>query len=451
MSTEADQPDIRLEDLTDRDKEFYGPQIKAGLALEDLTEEERRFLVILLNQPGWAVNLPWLASRRSEDKAIAGRISPEAVRRRCERAGQRLQHHGLIDITKEDDGLTWYRARPPALLDLIRAPAKFQPEEKSDEPDKKRGARRSPLDIPSNASGARLNAIRHLRGIRMVGKGDDLDLRAMFSGYLDKINEQIITLIHKGTGELAGLEYSTRFNDQRRVLKNLDRYDYAMDLSAQQHFRAVFLTLTTDPKLHDSNWDANRSMTRSWNKFLSFLTKRMNGKRPKYISSFEFTKSGLLHVHAIIYVPYLIRKQDITDEWKRCGQGEINYIYRLKSRDGRWIWAGEQERPPDAQTGDAGQYLKKYLKKCLFATRDGAASSEDSPLYMFWAINKRFWTSSRCFLPPAEEKGDVLADPTWSFYQVMDEERAANQIDMMLYHRLEPPDEKPPWMRGTFG
>lgn len=450
MSTEAAPPDISLEDLSERDKDYYAPQIQAGLALEDLTEEERRFLVILLNQPGWAVNLPVLARRRSEDKSMAGRLSFEAVRRRCERAGQRLQHHGLIDVSKEDDGLVWFRARPPELLDLIRAPAKFQPAEKPTEPAEKKSSRRSPLDIPSNASGARLNAIRHLRGIRMVGKGDDLDLRAMFGSYLDKINEQIITLIHKGTGELAGLEYSTRFNDQRRVLKNLDRYDYAMDLSAQQHFRAVFLTLTTDPKLHDSNWDGGRSMGAAWNQFLSFLTKRL-GKRPQYIASNEFTKSGLLHVHAIIYVPYLVRKQDITDEWKRCGQGEINYIYRLKSRNGRWIWAGEKERPPDAKTGDAGVYLKKYLKKCLFATRDGAASSEDSPLYMFWAIGKRFWTSSRCFLPPAEETGDVLADPTWSFYQVMDGEQAANQIDMMLYHRLEPPDEKPPWMRGAMG
>lgn len=436
-----------IEELTAGDSVTYGVKIRQQ-CLDDLTEEERRLLVIILQERSWSVNLPYAAQRRSEDKDIRGKRSRTTIRRRFERAGQRLEHRGLIDVRKMDDGLTWFFARPPELLDLIRRSAKFQQLQKSEEPVSENKESRSPFAVPRNASGLRLNAIRHLQGIRMVRPGDDRELRGMFGCYLSNINEQIITLIHRGTGEVAGLEYSTRFNDQRKVVANLDRYDYAMDLSADQHFRAVFLTLTTDPKMFKNNWEANRNMTKAWNKFLSFLTRRLKG-RPKYISSFEFTKSGLIHVHAIIYVPFLIKKDEITKAWMRCGQGKINYIYRLKSRNGKWLWAGAKERPPDAKTGDAGTYLKKYLKKCLFATRDGSASSEDTPLYMFWAINKRFWTSSRCFLPPPGEKKEVTEHPDWSFLGVIHEDIADQVIDSMFYERKDAPAERPPWLEPS--
>ena len=46
--------------------------------------------------------------------------------------------------------------------------------------------------------------------------------------------------------------------------------------------------------------------SKSWNKFLSLVTKKFDGKRPKYITAFEYPKSGLMHCRAIIFVDYLL-------------------------------------------------------------------------------------------------------------------------------------------------
>jgi hypothetical protein len=188
---------------------------------------------------------------------------------------------------------------------------------------------------------------------------------------------------------------------------------------------------------------------------MSFITKKFGGRRPKYINAFEYTKSGLMHCHAIIFVDYLMDVRKISEEWSRIGQAEIVYIYALHNQVARggkrrqWQWL--KTRPVDPRTGkptkmkSGTDYLKKYLKKATLAMTSSEWKGKDGKIHsenkydiqsLYWAHNKRFWTSSRCLLPVDEEDADAKdVEPKFSFFGVFWEEYSDDIVDHMIYWR----------------
>lgn len=309
-----------------------------------------------------------------------------------------------------------------------------------------------PLAIPKNASGRRLSAINFLHGVSMLDKGDHRLINTMFAAYDDEVSQKIIALI-SSEGDILGSQYSTRFNDLKKAAISLKKFDYAVDKSLEDYNKAVFLTLTTDPKRFPNLWEANRSFSKSWNKFLSFITKRL-GHRPKYITAFEYTKSGLMHCHAVIFVEYLIDVREISKAWSDIGQATHVYIYALHNQFARggkkrqWLWL--KSRPKDPKTGrpiktkSGTDYLKKYLKKATLAMvatewKDKNGTIRTTDKYdiqsLYWAFNKRFWTSSRCFLPDKDDEIEEESPITYAFYAVLDKDMAAEIVDEMIYYR----------------
>ena len=95
--------------------------------------------------------------------------------------------------------------------------------------------------------------------------------------YSDETNQKIIALLDARSGEVIGFEYSTRFNDLGKAARNLNRFDYALDKSLRDHYKAVFLTLTTDPNLTDEGRAANKERSRR-----SILAKLSNPNLPQH-------------------------------------------------------------------------------------------------------------------------------------------------------------------------
>lgn len=219
-------------------------------------------------------------------------------------------------------------------------------------------------------------------------------------------------------------------------LKKMRRWDY-----------------THDPEGFANLWEANRSFAPAWNRFMSYLKKKNGGKRPKYLAAFEFTDSGLLHIHVLIFLEYLLPNDQISLEWRRCGQGEITYVYALRNvrnsagkREWRW---NSGARPQDAKGMSGGDYLKKYVRKCMLALMDSYTSPADTHS-MYWALNKRMHTCSRSLMegytgqrvePGEEESGP----PTHSLFRIMSQEEAeGGGVDRIVYHRI-----RPGWKTGS--
>ncbi len=203
-----------------------------------------------------------------------------------------------------------------------------------------------------------------------------------------------------------------------------------------------------DPNGFKSNWEANRSFAPAWNRFMSYV-KKIVGRRPQYVSAYEFTESGLLHIHVLMFVKYLADIDRIAMEWRRVGQGEVSYIYslraaRIRGQPGKYKWVWNSSRCPSDARGsersDGGQYLKKYVRKAMLAMMDDFTSPA-SIQSLYWAFNKRFNTCSRALMDGfrEEEETEVPAAPSrWTLWRIMTREEASAELreDQIIYRRV---------------
>jgi hypothetical protein len=109
--------------------------------------------------------------------------------------------------------------------------------------------------------------------------------------------------------------------------------------------------------------------------------------RPVYLAVYEYMENGLLHSHITIFgTTWIDRMDQIKEDWDALGQGSIAHAYAMiKSPTGTWEWLGKP--PQDSRNRQPVDYLIKYLIKGLYTKESHG---------MYWAMNKRFFTRSRC-------------------------------------------------------
>ncbi|MBP2029357.1 hypothetical protein J2755_000277 [Methanohalophilus levihalophilus] len=245
---------------------------------------------------------------------------------------------------------------------------------------------------------------------------DNIDIRPvqkkigkLFDEYLGRTEGAQILLQPDPVQDLYGpcieLDYKTRFTDESRKKQEIAKYLKIWEQAEQTESwnNAVLLTLTTDPKRQPNLWVANKKISKNFNRFISFLTRRLQAKRakregvpvreipanrPPYLCVYEFQQNGRLHLHIVFFgISYLIKKQEMIDLWKKYAQGEIVDFKKLRydKSSGSFEWQGS--RPTDCKQGEKPHtYLKKYVIKNLY---DESASGQ------YWIYNTRFYTYSR--------------------------------------------------------
>ena len=293
---------------------------------------------------------------------------------------QKLQSTNYVTITKRY-GMLFIKITSPQIFDLIKASEKFKLRETK---------LASKGFIPKRSHYLRIEAIKIALKCKLLDNETQEELAELFEEYIEECNSKFIVLKRKPEVStdyplFLKIDYKTRFTDKAYKRRMLKKYDKIWHNASSKYKNAVFLTLTTDPKRFKSIFHSWRHFGIALNRFMSYLTKYLK-KRPRYIAVYEFTKSGLLHVHIVIFgLSFLIPKQQITKEWERCGQGTINYVYAIKNDGRKWSWVREKPKSKNANT-DVKTYLCKYLKKCLF---------ESEQLVLYFVSNKRFFSYSR--------------------------------------------------------
>ena len=219
-------------------------------------------------------------------------------------------------------------------------------------------------------------------------------VREQYDTFTEDVTDRSVILCRKEDEKnpdapLYFLPYKTRFTDYGRKKASLDTYEGIWKRASLGYRSAVFITLTTDPKLFSSVCDANFHFQKALNRFFSLNQKRL-GYRPKYLNVHEFTEKGLLHSHIVIFgIDYLTSWRRLSKDWEKCGQGTVVHIYGLRNNGTAWHWA--RAPPKGAKKGrSVDLYLKKYLKKNLF---------DNSELELYWTFNKRFFTYSKALRP----------------------------------------------------
>lgn len=229
----------------------------------------------------------------------------------------------------------------------------------------------------------------------------------LFRGYIERINDTEIVLAPNPEkyffGDLVTMPYKTRFNDEGRKVEQLNKYERIFDEAAERWKHGVMLTLTTDPKMQDSLWDANKKLSKNLNKLMSYMARKNKGRRIPYLSVFEFQGNGRLHLHIVFFgVRFLLKKDEMVRLWMKYGQGKIVDFKSLKSDGKTWQWT--HQKPKDAKEKERpDSYLKKYLKKNLY---DEIASMQ------YWIYGTRFFSNSRMF----EIAKTILPSLGWYYF-----------------------------------
>lgn len=206
----------------------------------------------------------------------------------------------------------------------------------------------------------------------------DADLRELlvdgFTSYLNRIKDYRLLFDVHFVGRAGGQtkrrmtkQYKTRFNDDGRVSKQFARFNAALEYGYEYADNGVLATLTTDPKQHDSLYDAIDAINENFNRLLSYFDSDPSTKvdtresnvcgwrpdldddvtgrprtRPDYVKALEFTEKGYPHLHVLFFdvptrevdgMPWLCDKPEVASKWSDYGQGEIVDVYPLVYRD----------------------------------------------------------------------------------------------------------------------
>ena len=306
--------------------------------------------------------------------------------------------------------------------------------------------------IPRRAHPTRRRAIFLLSHQIMLDDHSRNLLISLFSAYLEDTAEKVIVLRHVETGELLPMPYRHRFTPQgmRDLLRKFDAvWERAMKQADREGWKvAVFLTLTTDPSKHGSLMEGYRRSGEALNRFMSWLAKRLGG-RPPYIAVCEFTRTGLVHFHILFFgVSRLADYRKISQMWERTGQGRIVFLYQVVRRGNTWVRPGRGSGPSNIHAY-MRKCLRAYLSKALLAGGEEFLEGLDweSPtladvldpadlthLALYWASGKRFFTYSRRFSVPVDEREST---GLWEFFCVA-------YLEELAYLSPLPPGGKPP-------
>jgi len=358
---------------------------------KSLTDYQCAVLEFIFRQPT-PVNIQY--AMKQVNKSFQGKTNKDKEFNReytrLYRLLKRLEKIGALELFKMD-GLIWVKPKDPTLLDLMKG--------RLQNCDFAKPRKKSPF-IPKRCNEHRKEAIKIALSRQMLDEKRLKQIEKEFEAYVSSSKYRKIILKRHFDAptfypEFLVLDYKTRFTSKEYLKKQIKNVNEIFKIASQKYQNAVLLTLTTDPKRFKSSYHGWKSFGKNFAKFMRWLTKRL-GERPLYSSFYEFTKSGLLHTHVLIFgEAYLIPKQEIVDEWKRLGQGEIVDIVALQNSSGRWHSLGEVSEAKKKVSNMKG-YLMKYLKKALI-NREG--------LGLYFASNKRFLSwSYRLYHPEVRIK-----------------------------------------------
>lgn len=308
----------------------------------------------------------------------------QRYRRRLLKSLRILRDEGIIDLKRGSDGFCQWLLTPNGLY-LIRC---------QQNPNSPNQAPKSIYSLPRQARKERYEALKITASKTLLSDEDRFQIEQKYDDYMEDITHRSIVLTYKEYEKspdppLFVLPYITRFNSYGRKKQNLTNFETCWKNASIDYKDAVFLTLTTDPKMHESVYHANRHFWTAQNRLLAYYRKKLESKLP-YIAAYEFQHNGLLHVHLVIFgIKYLDLIYRISNRWEKYGQGKIVHIYRLTNNEGSWNWAWAKPNGA-SKKGSADLYLKKYLRKALF---------DDRELYLYWTFNKRYFSNSRALNP----------------------------------------------------
>ena len=204
------------------------------------------------------------------------------------------------------------------------------------------------------------------------------EITTEFLSYIDDINEKRLLFViddeyidQSDEENYLMLPYLTRFNNPNYWIK-FNKQTRMMFKEASKRYKwAVHITLTVDPKQFDNHVEMVFEARRQINSFLTNLrkqTQKKKGKKLCYIKFCEFTNSGLIHYHIIIFGQRYIKPvKEIAENMWKLG---FVFAYQLVNSKGKWTY-------PRSKPSDYYERVKKVKQTYLRYLNDGGNRCKD--------------------------------------------------------------------------
>jgi hypothetical protein len=204
------------------------------------------------------------------------------------------------------------------------------------------------------------------------------------------------------------IPYTTRFNSRDRATDTQGRFRTALRTAAEEYSDAVVLTVTVDPKGHESLSAALESLTENKGRLLSWLsTDYQLGHRPENLSVLEFMENGLPHAHIVLFGrSWLMHQNQLSAKWADLGTGSVVDVRTARNRGEEWFMHND-----DGGTVTLQQYLGKAIRGLADLAdmdeaelRDAVDAGEVADLWkhaLYWATERQY-----CSCSPALKQSD---------------------------------------------
>lgn len=189
--------------------------------------------------------------------------------------------------------------------------------------------------------------------------------------------------------------HSAVINPKRYFAEMNNRINSIFDLAKEMNLKPVFLTFTAPAKYHKTDSKGNllvkpnqtaKDMTQIWNRFTGLNVfrkmKKEYGKGLIYFRVYEPHKSGVPHMHAMLFLPkdYIL---EVKNKFYEYFTNKVRWGNNKKSLDFRYTWY--------KSAGGAVAYIMKYITKTFKNENDNSVQYAS-----YWYIKnkvRRFLTS----------------------------------------------------------
>jgi len=204
--------------------------------------------------------------------------------------------------------------------------------------------------------------------------------------YSEDTYDKIIVLEHKQEQRFKLIEYISRFSD-KYITKVYQKF-YNLNNKLTNYQKALFLTLTVDPKNFHSIKQEYKELQHAFNKLNSYLKKKYNLKQ--YIKVVEFTKSDIPHLHILYLHDDFIDIDKIRQLWQKYGIGIMVNIQLVQRR-----YVIENDK---AYLNGVLSYILKYIVKSIGKDTNkelDPAKQGYRSLCIKWALQSRTFSISK--------------------------------------------------------
>jgi len=331
----------------------------------------------------------------------------------CDRTGRRfLQRHSDLFHIDKRNALLWVEPKPACYTTL----SPLRPQYASDKTDVREGGSLSSdetgielddrADVPARSEPMRYakEKTQDYLSNYLTHTADSVKSSLLKQFATDKAGTEDKYAIFKrirGQGrDYLCLPHKTRYNDIDRATSSMERLTGALNRAGDRHTTATMLTLTTDPKRHSGLSAALDGLSYAKGRLLQWLsTDYQLGSRPENLTVLEFTRSGVPHVHVVLFgvSEGSLSIDDIEQKWSDSyGQGTQVHAQpaRTTHNGARWVLHDDSDG-----TVSLRHYLSKAIRELQEVAKLGAeelrdrVANGDLSLWrqaLYWATERQY-------------------------------------------------------------